>query len=101
MDTKKIAWIHIRELWEYANKIQEYKEEYADIAIKKILKISMRYNIDLPKEMTQRICRKCKKLLTPSKTAETKVINKKLYLICKCGNIQRWNKINKESKKNG
>ena len=36
MDTKKIAWIHIRELWEYANKIQEYKEEYLKLKKEKL-----------------------------------------------------------------
>lgn len=64
-----------------------YADRYVDLA----RKISMKYNIRIPRKFKRFICRGCKGILVPGKTLEVRFRRGKiLYKCIRCGEIKRF-----------
>lgn len=88
---QRIAGERIRTLFNLAEKeLKTYPDRsrrYVELA----RKISLRYNIRLPKELKRKFCKKCNTILKPGLTSTVRIQSKVLNIKCtRCNKIYRY-----------
>jgi len=88
---QRIARERIQILFDLAErelrKHPERSRRYVELA----RKISLRYNVRLPRELKKRFCKNCNILLKPGLTSSTRIQNKMLTIKCTfCNKIYRY-----------
>ena len=72
-------------------------KRYVEIAIR----ISKKYNVDLPKNYSKRICKHCHTLMVPGYNATVRVLDGVVIWICgECGHVRRFGYVKKTGKPN-
>jgi len=86
---KEIAFERIKRLLELAEEKARENTEYSRMLEKRYVKlareISAHYRVKIPKELKQKICKKCNNFLIPGINCSVrKVSGNPGYLVCKC-----------------
>jgi ribonuclease P protein subunit RPR2 len=90
-EQKKIAEIHVKELFEEAEKIFNEDKKLADRYINLALSIKNKYKLRLSKTHKKHFCKKCKCFIMPGKNCIVRIKNKMILYHCKeCNNIRRF-----------
>lgn len=85
----KIAEERIEILFNLAEKNLKVHPERSRRYVQLARKISLRYNVRLPKEMKRKFCRKCSSLLIPSVTSKVRIDSKTKSITIKCLNCEK------------
>ncbi len=89
---RKIAWERIQILFNLA--MEEGRKgnlSRASRYVEHILNLSRKYNVRLPREMKRYICKNCRAVLIPGKTAQVRLKKKKVVIKClNCGAYKRY-----------
>jgi len=98
---KKIALERIEKLFRQAEKAFEKHPDRSKRHVELARKIAMRFNIQIPKSLRRKFCRKCNSYLVPGKNCQVRTSSKQRAVIVKClecNNISRY-PYRKESRK--
>jgi ribonuclease P protein subunit RPR2 len=90
---KDIAIERIKRLFSSAEKAFSEKPELSHRYVEIARKISMRYNIPIPKELKRKFCKKCYKYIVPGKNCRVRTNVSKQAVIVKClecGHVMRY-----------
>ena len=89
--TEKIAQERVKKLINRARKVFDENPELANHYVDLAWKIKTRYNLNLPKKIKLKFCRKCQTLWVPKKTCRFRLNSSKLVVSClNCGNQKRY-----------
>lgn len=89
---KKSAMERIRKLFSRAEKEHKRHPERSRRYVELAVKIGMRYNVHIPKDLRKRFCRKCLSYLVPGENCRVRTSPKQRAVIIKClecGNVSR------------
>lgn len=81
---RDIAVERINILFKRAEEMFPEKPELSNRYVEMARKISMRYNIPIPKELKRKFCKKCYKYIVPGKNCRVRTDASKQAVIVKC-----------------
>ncbi len=99
---KEIAKERIEILFKQAD--EEFSAGRKDLAnryVELARKISMRYNVRIPRELKRKFCKKCHSFLKPGVNARVRVRSEKKYVLVtclECGNKMRYPYVREKKK---
>jgi len=85
----KIAKERIQILFNLAEKELKKHPERSKRYVELARKISLRYNVRLPKELKRKFCKNCSSLLVPSITSKVRIDSKRKAITIKCLNCEK------------
>ncbi len=89
--TEKIAQERVEKLLKIARKVFDENPKLAKRYVELAWKIKTRYNLDLPKRIRLKFCRKCQTLWVPEKTCRFRLNSSKVVISClNCGCQKRY-----------
>ncbi len=87
---KKIASERIEILMRKADETFKIDRKRADRYANLARKIQMRYKVRFPRKWKRRICKKCKKFITPGDNCRVRIHKKMIVITClECNNVTR------------